>query len=133
MCSFAIYAHICVSASEPAFSDANSAEFITVEEGQLQTHAFGPSTHTWIVPVALLPPPFLSTQRRARAQSQALPPRAPLSPQVLRTPARRTLGVLNTPPPARSTAQRFANRCFTDPPQPRKRPSFGHVSTLFSI
>jgi hypothetical protein len=76
---------------------------------------------------ALLPPPFLTSQRRARAHSQAAPPRVPLSPQILRTPGRRTLAVLNTPPPRLST-DRFASKgCLTDPPHPRRRPSFNHV------
>ena|ERR1700722_3442064 len=91
-----------------------------------------PSSTSLLRSIVLLPP-FLSSHRRARAQSYAVPPAAPISPQVLRTPARKALAVLNTPPPKPSYAQQLKLKgSLTDPPHTRRRPPFGHVRINFS-
>lgn len=79
--------------------------------------------------VVLLPPPFLTSHRRSRTQSNISLRCAPASPQVHRTPNRRTLGILNTPPPkATNSSQLKFKGSFTDPAHTRRRPSFGQVS-----
>ncbi|KAH7882435.1 hypothetical protein F5I97DRAFT_1931615 [Phlebopus sp. FC_14] len=82
----------------------------------------------------LFPPPFLSTHRRSRTQSSFYPTCA-AAPHVQRTPARRTLGILNTPPPKPTTSSQLKVKgSFTDPAHTRRRPSFGQISTeLFDI
>ncbi|KAI0826455.1 hypothetical protein BC629DRAFT_1434869 [Irpex lacteus] len=97
---------------------------------------------------ALLPAPFLSTQRRARAFTQALP-QAPsmslgpiASPVQMSTPARGpraqsfalSPAFLNTPPPNPDLLSKFRLRgTVTDPAQTRRRPGFGQVSDLCDI
>ncbi|KAG1732961.1 hypothetical protein EDB19DRAFT_1732257 [Suillus lakei] len=102
-------------ASDLAHSDMNCTGFVTEE--------------------ALLPPPFLAIHRRSRTISSTAPPRAPLSPYALRTPARRALGVLNTPPPKPTNVSQLKFKgSLTDPAHTRRRPSFGQMSTeLFDI
>ncbi|KAI0698464.1 hypothetical protein BC835DRAFT_1413050 [Cytidiella melzeri] len=97
---------------------------------------------------ALLPAPFLSTQRRARAFTQALPhvpalPLAPMSnPMQMSTPARApraqpfqlSPAFLNTPPPNQDLLKKFRLRgSNTDPAQTRRRPAFGQASDLCDI
>jgi hypothetical protein len=78
-----------------------------------------------------LPSSFLSTHRRARAQSQAVPPRIPhVQISAPRTPARRTLATtslnITTPPSRPLDIQQFKLKgSFTEPPKPRRRPAFG--------
>lgn len=102
-------------ASDPFPSDANSATLVNEE--------------------VLLPAPFLTSHRRSRTQSNISLRCAPASPQVHRTPIRRTLGILNTPPPkATNSSQLKIKGSFTDPAHTRRRPSFGQMSTeLFDI
>ncbi|CAL1709165.1 unnamed protein product [Somion occarium] len=91
---------------------------------------------------ALLPAPFLSTQRRARALSYAQPqihstPLAQIpNPSQLSTPGRMTFAqslalspaFLNTPPPKPAVANQFRLRgSVTDPAQTRRRPAFGQL------
>ncbi|KAI0764886.1 hypothetical protein C8Q74DRAFT_1006674 [Fomes fomentarius] len=82
---------------------------------------------------SLLPAPFLSSQRRARAQSHA---QAPLLPVVdnaqLATPNRsaRSVGILNTPPPQPGYRLRGS---VTDPAHTRRRPAFEQTSELYDI
>ncbi|KIJ63146.1 hypothetical protein HYDPIDRAFT_113724 [Hydnomerulius pinastri MD-312] len=84
---------------------------------------------------ALILPPFLPNHRRSRTQSSIHPQCAPVSPQMHRTPARRTLGILNTPPPKPTNSNQLKFKgSFTDPAHTRRRPSFGQISTeLFDI
>ncbi|KAF9226306.1 hypothetical protein BS17DRAFT_765324 [Gyrodon lividus] len=84
---------------------------------------------------ALLPPPFLPNHRRSRTQSSIHPICASASPEVHRTPARRTLGILNTPPPKPTNSSQLKFKgSLTDPAHTRRRPSFGQMSTeLFDI
>ncbi|KAL4078131.1 hypothetical protein V8B97DRAFT_2003368 [Scleroderma yunnanense] len=79
--------------------------------------------------------PYLMNHRRSRTQSNISLQCAPTSPQAHRTPARRTLGILNTPPQkATSSSQLKFKGSFTDPAHTRRRPSFGQISTeLFDI
>ncbi|OAX38356.1 hypothetical protein K503DRAFT_850046 [Rhizopogon vinicolor AM-OR11-026] len=102
-------------ASDLTHSDMNSAGFVTEE--------------------ALLPPPFLSIHRRSQSISSTVPPCVPLSSHDLRTPGRRALGVLNTPPPKPTNVSQLKFKgSFTDPAHTRRRPSFGQMSTeLFDI
>ncbi|KAG2750455.1 hypothetical protein P692DRAFT_20801961 [Suillus brevipes Sb2] len=102
-------------ASDLAHSDMNCTGFVTEE--------------------ALLPPPFLAIHRRSQTISSTAPPRTPLSPYALRTPARRALGVLNTPPPKPTNVNQLKFKgSLTDPAHTRRRPSFGQMSTeLFDI
>ncbi|GJE86652.1 RING-finger domain-containing protein [Phanerochaete sordida] len=96
---------------------------------------------------ALLPAPFLSSQRRARAFTTVQPPVAasPLiqipNPQ-LSTPARASLvqtyalspAYLNTPPPNPALFNKIRLRgTVTDPAQTRRRPAFGQMSELCDI
>ncbi|KAI0341472.1 hypothetical protein BDW22DRAFT_308583 [Trametopsis cervina] len=94
---------------------------------------------------ALLPAPFLSTQRRARAFTQALP-QAPMLPMSnvmqMSTPARAprahsfalSPAFLNTPPPNPDLLNHFRIRgAVTDPAQTRRRPDFGQASELCDI
>lgn len=93
---------------------------------------------------ALLPAPFLSTQRRARALSQAQPqvssgPLAQIpNPTQFHTPGRIPLGqtfslspgFLNTPPPKPAVLNKYRLRgSVTDPAHTRRRPAFGQVSS----
>ncbi|TFK71848.1 hypothetical protein BDN72DRAFT_399365 [Pluteus cervinus] len=124
--------------SDNAPSDtANESDFLTTEE-------------------VLLPPPFLSTQRRTaasrpRAQSHAtLPTNRPIppSPTIVRNNARvapisplntRRISSLNqsqnfnltsTPPPNRALSRQLKLKgSLTDPAQPRRREAFGVVRT----
>jgi hypothetical protein len=90
----------------------------------------------------LLPAPFLSTQRRARALTQALPQPPPVSlipmnhTMQMSTPARAprahsfalSPAFLNTPPPNPDLLSKFRLRgTVTDPAQTRRRPAFGQV------
>lgn len=102
-------------ASDLTHSDMNCTGFVTEE--------------------ALFPPPLLAIHRRTRTISSAAPPRTPLSPYALRTPARRALGVLNTPPPKPTNVSQLKFKgSLTDPAHTRRRPSFGQMSTeLFDI
>ncbi|KAK2463821.1 hypothetical protein APHAL10511_004126 [Amanita phalloides] len=97
---------------------------------------------------ALLPPPFLSNQRRnlvrPRSQTHAAMAhaRTPSSPTMTRTnraplsslvASRRTSqseNLLATPPPNRILSSQFKLKgSFTDPAQPRRREAFGVVRT----
>ena len=76
---------------------------------------------------ALLPAPFLSSQRRARAMSHAQAPLLPVIDNVqLGTPNRsmRSIGILNTPPPQPGYRLRGS---VTDPAHTRRRPAFEQV------
>lgn len=80
---------------------------------------------TWTV--ALLPAPFLSSQRRARALSHAQAPLLPVINNVqLATPNRsaHSVGILNTPPPQPGYRLRGS---VTDPAHTRRRPAFEQV------
>lgn len=80
------------------------------------------------VSIALLPAPFLSSQRRARAQSHAQAPLLPVVDNVqLATPNRstRSVGIFNTPPPQPAYRLRGS---VTDPAHTRRRPAFEQVS-----
>lgn len=102
-------------ASDLTYPDVNCTGFVTEEE--------------------LLPPLFLAVHRRSRTISSTAPPRTPHSPYALRTPARRALGVLNTPPPKPTNVSQLKFKgSLTDPAHTRRRPSFGQMSTdLFDI
>ena len=95
---------------------------------------------------ALLPAPFLSSHRRARAFTQLQPVAAPspltqiLNPQ-LSTPSRTahaqsfsfSPAYLNTPPPNPALMNKFRLRgTVTDPAHTRRRPAFGQVSIEMS-
>lgn len=95
---------------------------------------------------ALLPAPFLSSQRRARAFTQIQPPAAPFplaqipNPQ-LSTPARVSStqsftlspAFLNTPPPNPTLLNKYRLRgTVTDPAHTRRRPAFEQVSISVS-
>ncbi|KAI0795443.1 hypothetical protein C8Q75DRAFT_803329 [Abortiporus biennis] len=97
---------------------------------------------------ALLPAPFLSNHRRARALSQVLAQSqsSPLvqipNPTQLSTPARAPLAqsftlspaYLNTPPPKPELANKYRLRgSVTDPAQTRRRPPFGQPTNLCDI
>ncbi|KIJ07340.1 hypothetical protein PAXINDRAFT_182498, partial [Paxillus involutus ATCC 200175] len=101
-------------ASDLAPSDANSTAFANEE--------------------ALLPP-FLSNHRRSRTQSSIHPICSSASSEAHRTPARRTLGILNTPPPKPTNCSQLKFKgSLTDPAHTRRRPSFGQMSNdLFDI
>ncbi|OCH93331.1 hypothetical protein OBBRIDRAFT_725078 [Obba rivulosa] len=81
---------------------------------------------------ALLPAPFLSTHRRARAHSQAQVPLSQIhDPVQLSTPSRPMhSGILNTPPPQPLFRLRGS---VTDPAHTRRRPAFEQNSELFDI
>lgn len=77
---------------------------------------------------ALSSPPFLPNHRRSRTQSSIQPMCPSASAHAHRTPARRTLGILNTPPPKpTNTSQLKFKGSMTDPAHTRRRPSFGQV------
>ncbi|KAI0076516.1 hypothetical protein K474DRAFT_1708111 [Panus rudis PR-1116 ss-1] len=97
---------------------------------------------------ALLPAPFLSTQRRARAFSQVQPQlhHSPLAqitnPAQLSTPARMPLSqihplspaFLNTPPPKAAVVNKLKLRgAVTDPAQTRRRPAFGQLQNTTEL
>ncbi|KAI0674379.1 hypothetical protein C8Q78DRAFT_1014437 [Trametes maxima] len=81
---------------------------------------------------SLLPAPFLSNQRRARALSQAYVPFHPVVENVLATPNRSvpTIGIMNTPPPQPGYRLRGS---VTDPAHTRRRPPFEQPSELYDI
>ncbi|CCM05864.1 uncharacterized protein FIBRA_08100 [Fibroporia radiculosa] len=86
-----------------------------------------------IIDKALLPAPFLSTQRRARAFTHTQVPFAQIpDPTQLATPNRsfRAPSVINTPPPQPGFRLRGS---VTDPAHTRRRPAFGQVTELFDI
>ncbi|RDX54593.1 hypothetical protein OH76DRAFT_1397941 [Lentinus brumalis] len=82
---------------------------------------------------SLLPAPFLSSQRRARAFSHAQAPLIPVMENMqMATPNRsvRSVGILNTPPPQPSYHLRGS---VTDPAHTRRRPAFEQTSELYNI
>ncbi|KAI8986901.1 hypothetical protein BD414DRAFT_487416 [Trametes punicea] len=81
---------------------------------------------------SLLPAPFLSNQRRARALSQACSPLIPVADNALATPNRsvQSVGVMNTPPPQPGYGLRGS---VTDPAHTRRRPAFEMTSELYDI
>ncbi|KAF8434553.1 hypothetical protein L210DRAFT_3649054 [Boletus edulis BED1] len=83
----------------------------------------------------LLSPPFLPNHRRSRTQSSIHPVCPSASAHSHRTPARRALGILNTPPPKPTNSSQLKFKgSMTDPAHTRRRPSFDQVSTdLFDI
>ncbi|TCD68741.1 hypothetical protein EIP91_009887 [Steccherinum ochraceum] len=125
-----------VASGESQFADDEDDE-----HGELDSLSFFSSDK------ALLPAPFLSTQRRARALSQAQSHAiAPLTqipnPAQLSTPGRVPLGqtfplspgFMNTPPPKPSLLNKYRLRgTVTDPAHTRRRPAFGQVSELCDI
>ncbi|KAI0777753.1 hypothetical protein BD413DRAFT_468048 [Trametes elegans] len=80
---------------------------------------------------SLLPAPFLSNQRRARALSHAYAPLLPVAENALATPNRSfpSVGIMNTPPPQPGYRLRGS---VTDPAQIRRRPLF-EQSELYDI
>ncbi|KAG8216417.1 hypothetical protein J3R82DRAFT_6522 [Butyriboletus roseoflavus] len=80
-------------------------------------------------------PPFFPNHRRSRTQSTIQPMCPSASAHVHRTPARRTLGILNTPPPKPTNSSQLKFKgSMTDPAHTRRRPPFGQISTeLFDI
>ncbi|KAK0232450.1 hypothetical protein EDD85DRAFT_911339 [Armillaria nabsnona] len=106
-------------ATDMSFYDANDSGFITAEE-------------------ALLPPPFMSNQRRralstsqaptslAMNQSQRMIPTSPLRHRNSSAPKN---SVMATPPPNRNLARQLKLRgSLTDPAHTRRREAFGVVS-----
>ncbi|KAI0746860.1 hypothetical protein C8Q80DRAFT_1104631 [Daedaleopsis nitida] len=82
---------------------------------------------------SLLPAPFLSSQRRARALSHAPAPLVPVIDNLqMATPNRsiRSVGILNTPPPQPGYRLRGS---VTDPAHTRRRPTFEQTSELYDI
>ncbi|KAI0711264.1 hypothetical protein C8Q76DRAFT_735768 [Earliella scabrosa] len=82
---------------------------------------------------SLLPAPFLSSQRRARALSHAQAPLVPVIDNAqLATPHRsiRSVGILNTPPPQPGYRLRGS---VTDPAHTRRRAPFEQTSELYDI
>ncbi|KAH9896942.1 hypothetical protein C8Q73DRAFT_728358 [Cubamyces lactineus] len=81
---------------------------------------------------SLLPAPFLSNQRRARALSQAYAPLIPVAENALATPNRsiQSIGMMNTPPPQPGYRLRGS---VTDPAHTRRRPTFEQTSELYDI
>ncbi|KAI0336872.1 hypothetical protein GY45DRAFT_1377691 [Cubamyces sp. BRFM 1775] len=81
---------------------------------------------------SLLPAPFLSNQRRARALSQAYAPLIPVAENALATPNRsvQSVGMMNTPPPQPGYRLRGS---VTDPAHTRRRPTFEQTSELYDI
>lgn len=126
--SLFIYVHL---DSDLTHSDMNSTGFVT-EEGLSLPHKAPLRRSLTVCYAALLPPPFFSIHRRSRTISNTAP-RVPLSPHALRTPGRRALGVLNTPPPKPTNVNQLKFKgSFTDPAHTRRRPSFGQVSDSFA-
>lgn len=83
---------------------------------------------------ALLSPPFLPNHRRSRTQSNIQPICPSASANSHRTPARRALGILNTPPPKPTNSSQLKFKgSMTDPAHTRRRPSFGQVCVYFAI
>ncbi|KAI0372029.1 hypothetical protein BV20DRAFT_940669 [Pilatotrama ljubarskyi] len=80
---------------------------------------------------SLLPAPFMSNQRRARALSQAYP-LVPVAENALATPNRSlpSMGIMNTPPPQPGYRLRGS---VTDPAHTRRRPTFEQTSELYDI
>ncbi|KAI0635245.1 hypothetical protein C8Q77DRAFT_1054363 [Trametes polyzona] len=81
---------------------------------------------------SLLPAPFLSNQRRARALSHAYAPLIPVAENALATPNRSvpSIGIMNTPPPQPGYRLRGS---VTDPAHTRRRPTFEQTSELYDI
>ncbi|KAK0192333.1 hypothetical protein F5146DRAFT_978738 [Armillaria mellea] len=105
--------------TDMSFYDANDSSFITAEE-------------------ALLPPPFMSNQRRRALstsqapaslvmnQSQRMIPNSPLRHRNSSAPKN---SVMATPPPNRNLARQLKLRgSLTDPAHTRRREAFGVVS-----
>lgn len=113
---------------------------------KVQSFAITPLYLPLTAMLVLLPAPFLSTQRRARAFSHApAPVHSPLSqipnPSQFSTPGRMTMAqtlalspaFLNTPPSNPALVNKFRLRgSVTDPAQPRRRATFGQVSVTSS-
>lgn len=99
---------------DPLLSDASSTAFVN--------------------DAVLLPAPLLAGHRRSRTQSNISP--ACETTHQVQTPARRTLGVLNTPPPKSTNSNELKVKgSYTAPALlRRRRPSFGQISAeLFDI
>lgn len=117
------------------------ASFLSTKVGFVPPWYLPLAEHTRIE--ALLPAPFLSSQRRARAFTQIQPqvissPLAQIPNPQLSTPARTSHGqsfafspaLLNTPPPNAALLNKYRMRgAATDPAHTRRRPAFGQVSS----
>lgn len=142
-----ICVHICVSwrQSEDEQAEGDSMSFFQSHERKFRS--VDDMCCATDMLVALLPAPFLSTQRRARALSQAQlqASAGPLTqipnPTQISTPGRVTLGqtfplspgFLNTPPPKPNLLNKYRLRgTVTDPAHTRRRPAFGQVSSRTS-
>ncbi|KAG9311773.1 hypothetical protein JVU11DRAFT_8016 [Chiua virens] len=113
------------TADESSFGD---------DEASDRTHSDASSTR-FANEESSLSPPFLPNHRRSRTQSSIQPKCLSASPLVHRTPARRALGILNTPPPKPTNSSQLKFKgSLTDPAHTRRRPSIGQISSeLFDI
>ncbi|KAI6165900.1 hypothetical protein EDD17DRAFT_1774494 [Pisolithus thermaeus] len=92
------------------------------------------SSTAFVNDAVLLPAPLLAGHRRSRTQSNISP--ACETTRQVQTPARRALGVLNTPPPKSTSSNELKVKgSYTAPALlRRRRPSFGQISAeLFDI
>ena len=121
----------------------DGSSFFSIDQGKpIDASAFPAADRSSIQ--ALLPAPFLSAHRRARAFTTIQPPVA-ASPLVqipnpqLSTPARASHAqsfalspaFLNTPPPNPALFNKIRLRgTVTDPAHTRRRPAFGQVRAI---
>lgn len=122
-------------------ADLDGSGFFSIDKGVFYYFAMG-VLHSLTSDQALLPAPFLSSQRRARAFTQIQPssislPLSQIPNPQLSTPARVShaqpfgfnSALLNTPPPNPYLLNKYRLRgAVTDPAQTRRRPAFGQVS-----